>query len=77
MPERVRVGLGADLPADDDGLDLGIAARQLRDERLECLELGVDLDADLLVLLGRDLQERLARLVALVRDDGEAERLSC
>src|SRR5207249_7614197 len=76
VPDAERVRVRPELPADDDGLDLVAAARELRDERREVLDLGVDLHADLLVLLGGDLKERFTRLVPLVRHDGPPQGLA-
>ena len=46
------------------------------DERLERLRLRLDVHADLLVLLGGDLDERLADLVARVGDDRKLNRIA-
>src|SRR5438128_6084070 len=76
VPDAVRVGLDAKRPADDPALDLLVPVRELVDHGLEGLELWVHLDADALVLLRRDLEQRFADLVARVRDDRELERLA-
>src|SRR5439155_797920 len=73
VPDRVRVRVGTERPADDEALEVGARVRAV-EERVERLEERVDLDADLLVLLLRELKDRLAGVVALVRLDAHLHR---
>src|SRR5256714_3528562 len=54
VPDLVRVGLGAERPSDDRRLEGRVTCGQLGHEALERLRGGLRVDAELLVLLGRD-----------------------
>src|SRR5262249_43143824 len=73
VPDAVRVGLHRKTPADDPPREILGAGREDLDHLIELHEAWVHLDADLLVLVDRGLEHRLAHLVAGVGDDRELE----
>src|SRR5207302_8759884 len=75
VPDRIRVGVSAEAPADDRRLERLVAGGQLRHEALERLGLRDGVEAELLVFIGRDLGQRLAPLVTGVRRDRQVELL--
>src|SRR5437762_1023845 len=76
VPDDVRVGIPTKAPTDDGRLDRLVARRELGHEALERLGLRDGVDAELLVLVGGDLRERLTLGVARVGRDREVELLA-
>src|SRR5207302_2854950 len=73
VPDRVRIRVGPERPTDDEAFVVGAGLRAV-EERVERLEQRIDLDADVLVLLLRELEDRLADVVSLIRLDAHLHR---